>query len=345
MTGRRFFPYSIFIVSSVVLLTGCGAPPRVTPTGPAPVGRPTVRVLLPFTDTLYTIDGSGRFIVQGTAADGGEVMYYCSKPVTIKLAGCLWELAEQEKVILETSLVRISIHSRDPDDHVLINGKPYPGSLLCCAPETEEGAPQISNRAYVDDYLLGVLPPELGRRTREEFEAVKAQAVAARTYALSHLGQYPGKEYDLRADHLDQIYIGLQTPGTLIKKAIRQTSGEVLRANGELIEAYYHSTCGGYTDDITSVWDKEPQSYLVMTEDDTFCNWSTYAAWTEVWDAPTLHKNLVTYLQTIPDAPFDSFSHVFSLRTEGRTPGGRVQQLVIETDRGSWIIHADKIRI
>lgn len=344
MTGRKLLAHLIALAALAVFFGGCGAPSRVTPGEPAKVGRPTVRVLLPFTETNYTIDCDGRFTVEGKTADGGEVTYYCSRPVHIRLANCLWELAEKKQTVLEAGLVQLTFRSRDPDDHLLIDGKPYPGSLVCYLPEREGEPPQIINRAHVDDYLLGVLPPELGQRTPDEFEAVKAQAVAARTYALSHLGQYPGKEYDLRADHLDQIYVGLQTPRSWVKNAVEQTAGEVLRYDGDLIQAYYHSTCGGHTDDIAAVWDKDAQSYLVMTEDDTFCNWSKYSDWTETWDAATLKKNLQAYLRTLPDAPFETFSHVLSIRTEGRTPGGRIQHLVIVTDQGSWTIYSDKIR-
>lgn len=327
-----------------LFLAGCGAPTKLARPEKAEIARPMVRVLLPVTDQEYTVDGTGRFITQGTTADGAEVTYYCSRPVRMAVVGSAWELSEAGKTVLETDLVQISVRSRDPDDHLSIDGQPYCGSLVFYLAKSEGDPPLVINHVHVDDYLLGVLPPELGQRTPQEFEAVKAQAVAARTYALSHLGQYEGKEYDLRADHHDQIYVGLQSPHRWVKDAVDQTAGEVLRYGGDLIEAYYHSTCGGHTDDITSVWGKNPQPYLVMTEDDTFCNWSKYSDWTETWDAATLSKNLTAYLETAPDAPFDSFNRILAIRTEGRTPGGRVRRLVILTDRGSWYIPTDEIR-
>jgi stage II sporulation protein D len=344
MTGRKLLAHIIALIMLSVFFSGCGAPSRITPGEPPQVGRPTVRVLLPFAETHYTIACDGRYIVEGRTSDGGDVTYYCSRPVQIRLLNCLWELSEKEKTVLETQLAHVTFRSRDPDDLLSLDGKPYPGVLVCYLPEHESGPPQIINRVHVEDYLLGVLPPELGERTADEFEAVKAQAVAARTYALSHLGQYPGREYDLRADHFDQIYVGLQTPRSWVKKAVEQTAGEVLRHDGDLIQAYYHSTCGGSTDDIAAVWGKDPRPYLVMADDDTFCAWSKYSAWTETWDAATLHKNLQAYLQTLPDAPFPSFSRVLSMQTAGRTPGGRVQELIILTDQGSWTVRSDKIR-
>jgi stage II sporulation protein D len=342
--AHRNITLALGVALIVLLQGGCGAPTKLTLPERIEVGHPLVRVLLPFTDSEFITDGTGRFIAQGTTAEGGEVTYYCSRTMRVTFTGRGWELSEDGKTVLETNLARVSIWSKDPSDHLLINGKQYPGSLVFYPPKTDGAPPLVVNRVHVDDYLLGVLPPELGRRTPQEFEAIKAQAVASRTYALAHLGQYKGQEYDLRADHHDQIYVGLQTPRQLVKDAVDQTAGEVLRYRGDLIEAYYHSTCGGRTDDITSVWGKHPRPYLVMTEDDTFCNWSKYSEWTETWNADTLKKNLMSYLKTAPEAPFDSFERIFSIRTEGRTPGGRVLRLVILTDRGSWSLPTDKTR-
>jgi len=129
-----------------------------------------------------------------------------------------------------------------------------------------------------------------------------------------------------------------------VKKAVRQTKGEVLRFGGNLIDAYYHSTCGGSTDDIAQVWGRPPQPYLVAADDDTFCRWSKYSTWTEIWDSATLKKNLATFLVSDSTAPFSSFDRIIALRTEGKTAGGRVRRLVVTTDRGTWEIPADRIR-
>lgn len=68
----------------------------------------------------------------------------------------------------------------------------------------------VVNVLHVEDYLRGVLAPEIGRRKPEEIEAVKAQAVAARTYALATRNKYPDKEYDLVNEILDQVYTGVE---------------------------------------------------------------------------------------------------------------------------------------
>jgi len=334
---------TIGIVLLYFLLSGCGGPTRVQRLESPKIGYPTVRVLLPFADTQYAIKGTGRYITRGITSTGGEVTYYCSRPVRLEAHHGRWTLSERKKTVLETDLVKVTMYAKDPDDHLTINGKPYPGSLIFHISQ-DNGEPLVVNHANLDEYLVGVLPPELGKRTADEFEAVKAQAVAARTYALSHLGQYKRAEYDLRADHHDQVYIGLQHPYDWVKKAVNETIGEVLRFNGNLIEAYYHSTCGGRTDDIASVWGKDPVPYLVSADDDTFCRWSRYANWSEEWDSALLKRNLRTYLETVDIAPFREFKDILTIRTEGRTKGGRIVEMLITTDRGDWRIPTDQIR-
>jgi stage II sporulation protein D len=334
----------LIVTLTIMLGGGCGTPAKYSVVEEIDRNQPVVRVRLPFTETEYTISGKGRFIVQGTTLEGAEVTYYCAQPLRLTVSAGIWELAEQGGTVLETSLVRVAVRGKNPSDYLLINEQPYLGSLVFYLPREQGDPPLVINRIHVDDYLLGVLPPELGQRTLREFEAIKAQAVAARTYALSHLGQYEGEEYDLRADHHDQVYIGLSAADELYRQAVKQTAGEVLRYNGDLIEAYYHSTCGGFTDEITAVWDKDPQPYLVMTDDDSFCAWSKYTEWSETWSTAELKENLLAYLQTAAEAPFIFFDRILSIRTEGRTPGGRVQRLVILTDRGTWRLDTDEIR-
>ncbi len=337
---HRLTPYILL----ALIIAGCGGASRIQERKPSPPAPPLVRVLLEFDTNVFVIKGSGRYLVQGTVPDGGFVTYYCKRPVTLRYHAGGWELSEKNNVILESNLVQASAHCVNEDHHLTINKAPYPGTLVFLSEQASPDVPDVINHVHIDDYLLGVLPPELGKRSADEFEAIKAQAVAARTYALSHLGQYQGEEYDLRADHHDQIYVGLRSPHSLFRKAVDQTQGEVLRHDGNLIEAYYHSTCGGFTDDITAVWGKDPLPYLHPANDDTFCRWSKYSTWTETWDQQTLHSNLQHYLRTRGTAPFTEFTAIRSMRTDGTTPGGRIGKLIIETDCGVITLPADESR-
>lgn len=207
-----------------------------------------------------------------------------------------------------------------------------------------DGKPLVTNRLNLDAYLNGVLAPEMGERSLDEIEAVKAQAVAARTYALAHLGQYEAAPYDLKADVSDQVYAGASQLRPWVAQAVSATVGEVITYNRHLIDAYYHSTCGGRTENIEDVWPKSPRPFLVTADDDTFCRWSKYSNWTETFDKKALLRNLREYRRQLDQPLIKDFKTVKDIRLEGETPGGRVKAMIVVTPEGEWTIGADQVR-
>ena len=124
---------------------------------------------------------------------------------------------------------------------------PYRG-LLEVRP-AEEGRLTVVNVVHLEDYLRGVVPNELSPQAFPQIEALKAQAVAARTYALSHLGDYSSKGYDVCATPSCQVYRGQSSEHPLTDRAVEETRGIVATWRGRAIHAYYTSTCGGHTED------------------------------------------------------------------------------------------------
>ena len=107
----------------------------------------------------------------------------------------------------------------------------------------------LINELNLEDYLRGVVPAEMGPRAFPALEALKAQAVAARTYAVAHLGEHDEEGYDLCATTQCQVYKGAAAEDPLSDRAVTETAGEVLVWQGRLVDARYHSTCGGHTED------------------------------------------------------------------------------------------------
>jgi stage II sporulation protein D len=126
----------------------------------------------------------------------------------------------------------------------------------------EGGALLVVNVVGLQDYLKGVVPNELSPQVFPEREAQKAQAVAARTYALRNLGQFAAQGYDLCATATCQVYRGLSSEHPLSSQAVDETRGQVAKYKGELINALYTSTCGGHTEDGANIFD-EGAPYLV----------------------------------------------------------------------------------
>ncbi len=110
----------------------------------------------------------------------------------------------------------------------------------------------LVNVVPMEDYLRGVVPKEV--ISSWHTEAIKAQAVAARTYAAFHKGGYESSGYDVTDDTRSQVYGGIsaETPST--DRAIRETEGEILTYKGKPIDAVFHSSSGGYTENSENIW-------------------------------------------------------------------------------------------
>jgi stage II sporulation protein D len=122
----------------------------------------------------------------------------------------------------------------------------------------------VVNRLPLEDYLLGVVPNELSPTTFGELEALKAQAVAARTYILRNLGQYKDEGYDICATDMCQVYFGAGTEDPLATRAVAETRGVIATYGGQPINALYSSTCGGRTESSENIFE-EKLPYLVST--------------------------------------------------------------------------------
>jgi peptidoglycan hydrolase-like amidase len=122
----------------------------------------------------------------------------------------------------------------------------------------------VVNELPVEEYLLGVVPNELSPTTFGELEALKAQAVAARTYIVRNMGQYKNEGYDICATDACQVYFGAGTEQALATQAVMETRGTIATYDDKPINALYSSTCGGHTEDAENIFD-EKIPYLVST--------------------------------------------------------------------------------
>jgi stage II sporulation protein D len=122
----------------------------------------------------------------------------------------------------------------------------------------------VVNELPLEDYLPGVVPNELSPSTYGEIEALKSQAVAARTYAIRNMGQSKSEGYDICATDACQVYIGAGSEHPLSTQAVLETRGVIATYKDEPINALYSSTCGGRTEDAENIFD-EKVPYLVST--------------------------------------------------------------------------------
>ena len=138
-------------------------------------------------------------------------------------------------------------------------GSPYRGSFTVF--RSGDGV-TVVNRTNLEEYLFGVVPRELPPDLFPEIEALKAQALAARTYALTPRDAYLRRGYDLCAGPACQVYGGVAAEHPLSTAAIREPAGEAIYHDGRLIDALYTASCGGYTENAENVF-SNPTPYLV----------------------------------------------------------------------------------
>jgi stage II sporulation protein D len=132
---------------------------------------------------------------------------------------------------------------------VRFNDTPFRGKIEVFA--NTRGALTVVNVIGLEDYVRGVVPNEL---SYPAIEALKAQAIAARTYALKNRGQFASEGFDLLPTTRSQVYRGLSSETTLTSRAVEETRGVIATYNGEPINALYTSTCGGRTEDAENIF-------------------------------------------------------------------------------------------
>ncbi|HEY0384556.1 MAG TPA: SpoIID/LytB domain-containing protein, partial [Pyrinomonadaceae bacterium] len=142
---------------------------------------------------------------------------------------------------------------------VRLNDKPYRGRLEVFA--NGQGLLTVVNVIGLEDYVRGVVPNELSPGSYPAIEALKAQAVAARTYAVRNRNQFASDGFDLLPTTRSQVYGGLSTEHPLSTRAVEETRGVVATYRGEPINALYTSTCGGRTENAENIFN-EATPYL-----------------------------------------------------------------------------------
>ncbi len=143
---------------------------------------------------------------------------------------------------------------------IRVNGKRYRGRILVYL--NDRGLLNVINELPVEEYLRGVVPSEMGPEQYKQLEALKAQAVAARTYALRNLSEFSREGYDICSTPRCQAYNGMSVEHPLSDRAVAETAGQVLLYGGRLADTLYSSTCGGHTEDVQVIFPLKTEPYL-----------------------------------------------------------------------------------
>lgn len=196
-------------------------------------------------------------LVDRLRADGVEGVWITEEPVetagsaALRLVDASYDarMAERPRVVAVPG-----------GSHLEIEGKPYRGIVEFRIDKF--GLVRPINWVGAESYLNGVVPAELGPEIWPQLEALKAQAVAARTYLYKNLGQFDEDGYDLCATPRCQVYSGVSAEHPLSDRAVAGTRGEILQFEGKPISALYTATCGGHTENGFEIFPEEKGPYL-----------------------------------------------------------------------------------
>jgi len=173
-----------------------------------------------------------------------------------------------------------------------------------------------------EDYLAGLVNWEIS--SQWPFEAVKAQVVAARTYAQFQKSSRAGELFDVEATTSDQVYGGMEREDFLSRKAVRETEGEMILFRGEPIFAVYHSCCGGKTESPEYLW---PGNFpYLKTMECPHCLGSPYFVWNYRIDGLRLRSAL--------NSMNSLGSRVVELRLGQRSESQRILQVSVQGEKG-----------
>lgn len=285
-----------------------------TSLGPAPVSK--VRVLLAEGRKSVTISSQSQFRLR----DGdGELHILAPGSYTFGAGLSVKVQAAEKPKRLQGPLLFL------PGAFPLNLGRPYRGQIQVAS---ERGKLQVINVLGLEAYLYGVVPSEVP--THWPAEALKAQAVVARSYALS--SRKTGAAFDLYSDTRSQVYLGVQEEEPPTNEAVDATAGDVLLYQGQVARTYYHSTSGGRTAAIGDAWPgSKPVPYLVSVPDPQDAlsphhKWGPFVFAGKAIAAAVKARGALLDVTTTPN------------------PSGRVQSVTALTNLGQWTAEGSHVR-
>ncbi|TYP48705.1 SpoIID/LytB domain-containing protein [Thermosediminibacter litoriperuensis] len=205
---------------------------------------------------------------------------------------------------------------------ISLNGKNYRGVIEFLP--ASNGGITVINELGLEEYLYGVLPNEMPPSW--PMEALKAQAVASRTYAVNNILKGKKLGFDVTCDSSDQVYGGYDSENHRTNEAVNQTRGQVLVYKDEPILALYHSNSGGVTEDSGDAFGTE-LPYLKSVKDE-FSLQSPNSTWTV----------------KIPRVQAGGFGTIYDLAVMEKSESGRVKKMLVRGSSGDRVLSAKDIR-
>lgn len=190
----------------------------------------------------------------------------------------------------------------------------------------------------MEQYLIGVLQGEVGENWPTE--ALRAQAIAARSYAMTIMAARQGRPYDVVTTPRDQVYDARVRIPASLQAAVLDTQGQVLRYKNQTLRAFYHSCCGGNGESLEAVWQdlapgKTPPPFTPAVAQDPFCRRAPYHR----WELKMMDGDLVQALK--PRAPELASASQIVFQSDAR---GRVNDVALSDGKTPIHMSGNQLR-
>jgi len=304
-----------------------------TPRVEQPVQRqgPEIRVLLADIVGKDSLKFTGPYILQS------EEAYYefgqKNKDLYIQPLSDGLQLYNQNRNLLYRQHFPIILRPASSASHFIFHGKEFSGAVYF--QPADGNSISLINKLLLEEYLKGVVPAEIPANKQENYEAIKAQAICARTYALKKMESSLNRLYDVKSTVADQVYSGTARHAGLADQAIEESRGVIITYQGQPATIYYHSTCGGQLESSHNIF-KGPQLPYMMGGPDAVgdkysCNISPYFRWEETRTIDDLDQAFLKHYKKsrLNQTVTDTTELLLSLGISERDSSGRVSKMTI----------------
>ena len=216
------------------------------------------------------------------------------------------------------------------DEILKINNKRYRGNFYIIVKHNKF---IVVNELDIENYLKGVVGREMSNTWPNE--TIKAQVVVARTYALKTLGKHKKDGFDLCDKQDCQVYGGCEAEYANVSQAVDETRDEVVCFGNEIASVFYHSSCGGHTENITNVWGQNGLEYLKGRR----CSYCK--------NSPTFEWDVTIDYDDITDACRKKgykVGDINRLKIRSYTKAGRVKELSLFWENASISVKGEEFR-
>ncbi len=275
----------------------------------------TIRVAIVKSASEVTVAGDGLLVTN----ESGDALVM-SFPVTVKPV--------KDGLLVDGRLFRRL--SFAASSAVYVNNKPYRG--LAELSVADKGI-LVVNQLPLEEYLVGLINCEIS--SAWPIDAVKAQAIIARTYALNKKKARINNHYHLESSVIDQVYEGCLIEDSRARRAVLETEGEVLTYGGSIIQAFYHSNCGGQTEASEHVWGTAIP-YLKGVN----CQYCLSSPTATIWEYKISLKDLEARLRTAGI----KVSGLYDIKPGPVNTRGRLKQVMLLASKGDSALSGDQFR-